>query len=244
MSKTRFATIIIIIILLLGARFYFASSSPIAQAVNNDWLLTWSSNSYTPPDYEGRSLPSRGSQIKVAVIPTKKSSLNPDSLYYRWLLDNELAYQSNGQGKSSFVFVATKWGGDRHEIESQILDSQENIIWRGYLSIKIVSPQVLLKSPGSYYAAADSVASKTGRDLALTALPFFFRAQKITDLVFNWSVDGQTLGSLDEKNPDQLTIKIPKGNLSASIFKDLSLFIQNKSDQLQQLTVNITIEIK
>ncbi|MBU3901425.1 hypothetical protein KKF25_02165 [Patescibacteria group bacterium] len=229
---------------LLGAGLYLVSSSPATRAADNDWLLTWSSNSYVPLGYEGRALPSRGSQIKVTAMPTKKLAQNPDALYYRWLLDNEIMYSAQGTGKSSFQFRVTKWGGDSHEIESQILDNQENIIWRGFLSIKIVSPQVLLKTPGSYYAFVDSVSSKTGKNLVLTALPFFFQAQKLTDLIFNWAVDGQTLSALDEKNPDQLTIKIPAGDLSESIFKNLSLSVQNKTDELQQLTVNFSLEIK
>jgi len=235
----------LLIILLIVAGLYFAlAAPPVARAVDNDFLLTWSSNSYVPLDYEGKALPSRGSTIKVAVLPTKKLSQNPDALYYRWLLDNEIMYSAQGIGRSSFQFRATKWGGDDHEIESQILDSQEKIIWRGFLTIKIASPQILFKTTNSNYAAQDSLIAATGQNLTLLAEPLFFNTQNIADLAFSWAIDRQILDTLDEKNPNQLTIKIPAGNLSASIFKDLSLFIQNKADQLQQSTINLNIEIK
>lgn len=239
--------LIIILILtgaLIGLSLYFSPGATITQAADNDWLLAWSSNAYVPLDYAGRALPARGSAVKVMVLPTKNPAQNPDALYYRWLLDGEPVSRSGGQGRSSFIFTATKWGGDRHEVEAQILDSRGNALWRGSLSLKVASPQVLLKTPAGYYALTDSAPGTTGKDLELTAQPFFFQAQKPSDLLFNWSIDGQALTSPNEKNPDQLTIKVPKANLSEAIFKDLSLFVKNKADELQQLTVNIIIEIK
>lgn len=229
----------------IGAIFYSAiTPAPLAQATGNDWLLAWSSDSYIPPDYQGRALPSRGSTIKVALVPINKSAPNSEQLIYRWLLDDEVAYSAGGRGKSSFAFKATKWGGDSHRIEAQILDGQENIVWRSSLSIRIANPQVTLKTSGGQYAIVDSADSGTGRNLALSARPFFFQAQKISDLLFKWTLDGQTLTAPDEKDPDRLTIKIPAGKLSETVYKNLSLFVENKADELQRLTVNITIEIK
>ena len=237
-------TLIIIIALLLGAGFYLAPGAPSTRAAAGDWLLAWSSNSYVPQNYEGKALPSRGSAIKVSAIPTKKLPQNPDALYYRWLLDGDIMGWAQGRGKSSFEFKVTKWGGDSHEIESQILDSEENVLWRGSLSVKIVNPQVLFKTIGNNYSVKDSLAAGTGQNLTFIAEPLFFNAQKISDLIFNWTLDGQALTSPDGKNPDQLTIKIPSGNLSTSIFKNLSLSVQNVADQLQQSKANLSIEIK
>jgi len=237
-------TSIITILILLSAGFYFTPAALNARAASSDFILTWSANSYIPLSYEGKALPSRGSSIKVSAIPTRKLTQNPDILYYRWLLDGDIMGWAQGQGKSSFKFTVTKWGGASHEIESQILDSEENVLWRGSLSVKIVNPQVLFKTNGNNYAARDSLTATTGQNLTFIAEPLFFNAQKISDLIFNWTLDGQTPISLNEKNPNQMTIKIPAGNLSASIFKDLSVFIQNKIDELQQSKANLSVEIK
>ncbi len=244
LSKKIVPVNFLLLIALIGAGAYLAPLSPATQAADNDFLLTWSSDSYVPLDYEGKALPSRGSLLKINAIPTKKLATNPDFLYYRWLLDDELVYSTPGQGKSSLLLRVTKWGGDSYKVTSQILDSQENVIWRGSMIIKIASPQVLLKSADSGYALTDSIAASTGKNLNLIALPFFFHAQKLSDLTFNWAVDNQPLTSLDEKNPHQLMIKIPVANLSQSVFKDLSLAVKNKIDQLQQFTINLIIEIK
>ncbi|MBU2037462.1 hypothetical protein KJ866_04690 [Patescibacteria group bacterium] len=234
----------LLLIALIGAGVYFAPLTSSTRAADNDFLLTWSSDSYVPLGYEGKALPSRGSLIKINVIPTKMLPSNPDFLYYRWLVDDELVYSTRGQGKSSLLLRVTKWGGDSYKVTSQILDSQENTVWRGSITIKIASPQVLLKSADSGYALADSMIAGVGKNLNLIALPFFFHAQKPSDLTFNWTVDKQKPAASDEKNPDQLIIKIPTANLSQSVFKDLSLAVKNKLDRLQQFTVNLIIEIK
>ena len=214
------------------------------SAADNDFLLAWSSASYVPQEYKGRALPSNGSLVKVFALPTKDLARSQESFYYRWLLDNELAYSANGQAKSYFNFTITKWGGDKHEVECQILDSDENIIWRGFLTIGVVDPEVLLKTGTSNYALSDSLATNTGRDLNFTAWPLFFRAQQPSDLTFEWTLDQQTLSANEGKNPNYLTIKIPSGKLSESLFKNLSLLVKNKADELQQLRMDLIIEIK
>ncbi len=229
---------------IVGVGVYLADPALLARAADNSFLLTWSSDSYVPPDYEGKALPSRGSLIKVAAIPVKKLTADPDQLYYRWLLDNEIVYPAQGQGKSSFQFPATKWSGDSHEIESQILDEQGNLLWRGFLAVKITSPQLLLKKQNGGYAVQEALSAATGQSLTLIAVPFFFHAQKPADLSFTWTIDQQKPEAGDEKTPDQLIIKIPAGSLSSPVSKALSLFVQNKTDQLQRSTINLSIEIK
>ena len=236
--------LIIIILFSLVAGAYFASSTPNSQAAASDWTLTWSSDSYVPPGYEGKALPARGGLIKVHALPVKKLTTNPDFLYYRWLLDGKLVYSAQGQGKSTLSFRATKWGGDSYEVACQILDSQDNVLWRSSLAIRVASPQVLLKLEDSSYALKNSLLAKTGENLTLIALPFFFRAADLAGLSFSWQLDSATLASPDEKNPDQLTIKIPAAALPESVFKTLSLAVKNKLDQLQQFALELIIEIK
>lgn len=242
----RFITTIILLIALIGAGFYFAPEAPSARATTNYFILTWSANSYVPLSYEGKALPIRGSKIKVFALPAKKLAQNPDYLYYRWLLDDDVVGWASGVGNSFFQFTASKWAGDYHKIESQILDSQQGAtLSQNSIYIKIIDPEVLISSSSnSNYSIIEKVIAKTGQNLTILAEPLFFNVQKISDLIFNWTLDGQAPTSIDEKNQNQMTIKIPAGNLSASIFKNLSLSVQKQADQMQQSTVNLSVEIK
>ncbi len=237
---------IISIIILLGAGLYLASPSPAARAANNDFILTWSANSYVPPSYEGKALPIRGSKIKVFALPVKKLAQNPDYLYYRSLLDDDVVGWANGIGNHSFQFTAEKWAGDFHKIESQILDSQQQMILsQSSIYIKIVNPEVLISDPNNdHYSLTEKIDAQTGKDIKLIAWPLFFNISKIADLLFNWTIDEQTLTALDEKNPDQLVIKIPSGNLNKTLYKNLHLSAGPKSNAREQASINLSVEIK
>lgn len=231
-------------LLLIGAGLYLACSLPAVNAASNDFILAWSSDSYTPPNYEGKALPTIGSTVKIVVMPVKKLAQNTDSLTYLWVLDGEQAYASQGVGKSSFQFQITKWNGESHEIEARVLDNKEAMLWRGFLTIQISKPEVLIGSPASNYSLTTSLAAKTGQEVNLVATPLFFRAIKPSDLLFDWQLDGQTLTpALKEQNPEKLVIKIPAGDLAKTLSKNLSLIIQHKTNQFQQSSASLILEI-
>ena len=243
----RLITTIILIIILIGAGACFTSRAPSINAANNDFILTWSANSYIPPSYEGRALPSRGSKIEVFALPVKKLAQNPDYLYYRWLLDDDVVGWANGIGKQSFKFMAEKWAGDFHKIESQILDSQQRVILsQGSIYIKIVNPDILISDPNNdYYSITEKIATRTGKKIKLTARPFFFNISKIADLNFNWRFEDQELfGPNEESNPNLLFLTIPKGNLNKTLYKNLYLSASPKSNSGEQASINLSVEIK
>jgi len=209
-----------------------------------DFILSWSCNSYVPVDYQGKALPTRGSQITVVAIPTKKLAQNPDGLYYRWLLDDEIAGYANGQGKSSFQFRATKWMGDDHLVELQILDANQKLLARITTSVSIVEPELLLKNPRSNYALQDGIIVETGQNVTISAYPMFFHVKDTSAVDWQWSFDNQTLTPQDQKNLNQLVLKIPSGKLSQSLQKVLSLLATNKSDQYEQTSASLNVEIR
>ncbi|TSC53321.1 MAG: hypothetical protein LiPW39_333 [Parcubacteria group bacterium LiPW_39] len=243
MSKKIFLKIFILTLLMTMSCFWPAQS-PRAQDVSGNFILAWSSGSYVPANYQGKALPTRLSRVKVVVLPTKKLSQDPEKLYYRWLLDNEIAGKSGGQGKSAFNFWVTRWGGDYHEIESQIVDENENIIARNFISIPVVEAQTLLWRPNSDYAAQDKITAKTGQQLNLFAAPLFFHIKNLAELNFEWNFDGQTLTSADQKDLNRFTLKIPAGTLTESLLRQLKLYVTHKVDQFQQTLNDLTIEIK
>jgi len=214
-----------------------------AQAADNNFTLTWSSGSYIPPGYEGLALPTMGSQIKVFVLPTRKLNFDPERLTYRWLLDNEIVGGAGGQGKTAFSFRATKWPGDSHTVASQILDG-ENVIWRGSLEIKISSAKAIFKLPNDNYSILETARTKTGQTLQISAIPFFFNTKSLSDLNFQWKLDGQELASSDNKNFDVFLLTVPAGQIEEALLKSLSLLISDKKNSDQQASSQITIEIK
>lgn len=213
------------------------------DAADNNFALTWSSNSYVPPGYAGLALPTRGSQIKVFVLPTKKLNFDPEKLTYRWLLDEEVVAGAGGQGKSVFSFKTNKWSSDYHTVTSQIL-SGETVVWRGFVEIRISDAEAVLRLTDRDYAVTENFSAKTGQTLKILAIPFFFNTKDFSNLNFQWKLDGQELLSSDNKDFNIFSLTIPAGELEKTLLKNLSLIISDKKNNDQRTSSQITLEIK
>ncbi len=243
--KKSLKLILVAGLLVLGCLTLGKNPAATSAASAENFLLAWTTNSFVPDEFAGRALPTRGSYVKVVALPTKKLSANPDALYYRWLLDGNVMGWASGVGKSSFRFKVTKWTNDTHTIESQILNGAEGqIVFSRTLNLTVVAPSITLKEPSNDYAISDTYSLRTGRDLLLTATPFFFHAQSLADLNFAWKIDDQQLASPDEKNLNKLLIQIPAGELNEGFVKDLLLAVVHKTDELQQISVNLRLKIQ
>lgn len=215
------------------------------SAATLDFALAWSSQSYIPPGYEGRALPTLGTRITISALPTQGAPNDNSVFYYRWFLDGNLMGLDGGLNKSSFVFYVTKLDGDSHEVQCQVMDpSNTTLLWRGWEVIRIVPAEVLLKAPASVYAAQKKILVPTNSQLQLAALPLFFHINSPSDVDFQWSFAGQQLAAIDDKTPEQFVLKVPAGTLSEPIDKALQAVIQHKTDPRQKALIDLTIEIK
>lgn len=246
MKKTKIFRTILILAGISVFGYFALPAAKQALSAGNDFILTWSANSYVPQTYEGKALPIRSSQITVFALPVKKLAQNPDFLYYRWLLDDDVVGWANGIGKSSFSFTAEKWAGDFHKVDSQILDSQQQVVLsQNSIYIKIVDPEVLISDPdNNNYSLVEKISAGTGKDIKLTAWPLFFNISKIDDMNFDWRIDGQSLSDQSASNPNLLNLTIPKSNLSQTLYKNLYLLATPKNNEREQGSVNLSLEIK
>jgi hypothetical protein len=64
-------------------------------------LLWEGADSYTPPFYKGRALPSNGGIVRVVAIPTASA---PRQLSFNWSQNGDVQSLLSGYGKSSFTF--------------------------------------------------------------------------------------------------------------------------------------------
>jgi hypothetical protein len=209
----------------------------------DDFILSWSTDSYVPPDYEGKALPTRNGHIRVVAIPTKMLSLHPDKYYYRWILDGMVQGWAGGQGKSTFNFQVTKWPGQSYEIESQVLDASETLVSKNTLAIEIEKPTLLLRQENTSYSIIDTLNTATGREVTLTAFPLFFNVAKANSLDWQWQIDGQTISLVGQKDLTRLTVKIPTVKLSSQVQKSIAVTATDQIDKMQQAIVDIIVNI-
>lgn len=220
---------------------YLAKKPALSQDASKIFTLVWSASSFTPPEYEGKALPTEGSEIKVVATP-QNSGINSEEMIYRWLLDDDLKYQSNGRGKNYFIFTAQKPAGGRYEIETQILDETENLLSRQFLTIKIYNPEILISDRQKTYLSK-TIFAALGQELEFLSAPLFFNIENPQELDFSWEMDDRIFSSPNQTNSQEVSVKIPSGKISEKITKTILVNAVKKTDDFERSRREITLEI-
>ena len=74
----------------------------------SDIDLLWEAmDSYTPPFYKGKALPSTESQIKIVAYPNTSglSNTNQKNISYTWKNNYDTVGSASGYGKSKYIFI-------------------------------------------------------------------------------------------------------------------------------------------
>ena len=202
-----------------GVLFFSLKGASAQTASSPQFLLTWkASNSYIPAFYQGKALPgSPGSQITASVELVSNGKLvNLSSQNIYWYEDEVLV--GGGPGVQQVTF--SPFGEPPSTL---ILDVEIPQYSGGYLThtvdIPFVRPQAVIYAPYPNQEFSTNL-------LAVQGLPYFFYATSTNNLVFKWSVNGQT-GS-NQENPDVAEITLPPGTPGGTNF-GLSLSISNPS---------------
>lgn len=190
-----------------------------AQTSQPQFLMTWAAtNSYTPPGYQGKVMPTQGSTIQVSlelIVNGKPVNLSGQTVY--WYAND--AYVGGGVGVQHFNFhptasapavVALKVELPYYPTGAQIHE----------IDVPIVQPMAVIEAS---YPKNDVPASPA----VLQAIPYFFATSSTSPLSFAWSVNGQTVTSAE--NPETLQISLP-ASTPAGYNLSVSLTIQNSQD--------------
>lgn len=179
-------------------------------------IVSWSSDSYIPNDFEGKPLPSPGSSIKVSLI-ILDSSIPADlsQKEIRWSLNGEAL--RSGAGLQSLDFKAPNTPGEFLKVRAQLPDFKGEFISKT-IDIPIVRPEAVISTDFS-----GNEFSKNNLDLKARA--FFFNVQNQDLLSFSWKVNRQDPNPSSE--PDRLLLSLP--NIRDGYKAQVVLKIDNES---------------
>ena len=178
--------------------------------------LLWEADSYVPPFYRGRALPSPGSSVRLFAVPRfqrpgTQSSVPPDELIYTWKKNNRIIQAVSGRGKHTVTMESpVLFGADTITVEARTADG----ILRGFASVRIASVEptlsLYMNHPvfGILYHQAltkESVIPET--EVVFTAVPYFAptRSPDNSQLIYDWSINTTEIGS-DPEHPSSITI--------------------------------------
>ena len=178
--------------------------------------VLWESDSFTPPFYRGRALPSAGTTIRVQALPRFKASESSadapaNTLIYNWKRNGAPIASVSGVGKSRASFPAPGlFGSDTIEVEARtpdgLLSSAKSI------RVSSVEPALTLYKVHPlfgimFYEALPRNAEVPDEELSFAAIPYFADSAGVSNpaLVYAWTVNDRPI-TADPENANIITI--------------------------------------
>ena len=179
-----------------------------------DVSLVWQTNSFSPLDYEGRTMPSVGSRIVVTAIPEIRNE-DPENLIYTWYVNSES--QVRGVlGEQTFSFLVTK-NVTFIPVMVEVSNLSQSVTVRKGISVPIVKPSLALYQKQNQKLSAERAAFVlSGGQIDFYAQPFYFHINKATDLIYKWSFAGKEAVSAASEDANLLTLTIPQTSREGS----------------------------
>jgi len=172
----------------------------------SEFDMLWEAlDSYVPPFYEGKALPSSEATIKVVALPNAKSANGGAGAYsYNWKKNYTIDQRASGYGKNTFTFKASYL--NKEETISVNATSQTT---GGEASITIVpgKPKVVFyeESPlqGTLFAQALNNGYRlTSQEASIVAEPYFFSVKdpNTNEIAYKWSINNNKIETPLPKN--------------------------------------------
>lgn len=193
--------------------------------------LLWEADTYTPPFYKGKALPTHRSSIKVMALPQFGSEkISTQTAHYQWTL-NQSTGAGKGTGISSVSVEASPQGG-AVSITAEVTSNDGLHKGARTMQIPSVSPEVVFYEDSPIYGirwerALLGIVSTPDPEYRVHGTPFFFAKtdRDYGNLVYQWYVNNQPLRMSPGVNED---ITVLRGDAPSAQHKVLLRAQNNK----------------
>ena len=207
--------------------------------------VLWEAQTYTPPFYKGKALPSYKSLVRVTAIPRFNAlTSDPSQYYYSWKY-NKIQGAGEGLGKNSIV-LPMGWADSK--IPVAVTVNLPGTEWNGYKLTNIpgheakvvLYEQAPLLGIQFDHALMTNQAAKSGagNTFNVHAVPYYFSTDNLQngELLYTWNVNRSNIVA----GLDPLNITVTKQGKGEESFA-LSLRVQNPKRILQEGRARTTI---
>lgn len=188
--------------------------------------LLWEADSYTPPFYSGKALPSAGSALRLQAIARfmrPDGSIVPsNSIKYTWKKDGRVIGSVSGKGKASVSIPAPSlYGSSIYSVEAISADN----LYTGSASTRIssIEPKIALYEDHPlfglmYWNPIGTRMNISESEMGFVAIPYFIPTSNIKDrqLTYNWVINNTPI-TPDETEPNKIIINADNSSGSAAV---------------------------
>jgi hypothetical protein len=177
--------------------------------------LLWEADTYTPPFYQGRALPSAGGRVRIAAIPhlirANGTTVAPADIVFTWKKDGQLLEDASGRGKASAVVDGpTLFGSEAITVDA--VSNDGTLQAEAILRLADTKPRLALYEDHPLFGirfgqAVGATTFVPDNEMTFAAIPYFAPVKSTADrnLEYAWSVNGQPVVT-DSAHADELTI--------------------------------------
>ena len=176
--------------------------SEVATISPSVMVLVWQAyDSYVPPFYEGKAMPSPGSEVKVVALPEIKngsSLVNPNNMTYSWQEDYNNQQDASGYNKNYFIYTSDLLDSSNN-VDATATTLDQKYSAEGNINVSTVAPKIdFYKSDpvlGTIWEQALGDGHQIMGNEIIQAAPYFISPQdiRIPFLTFNWSINNQSV---------------------------------------------------
>ena len=214
----------------------------------NVMVLLWQANdSYVPPFYRGKALPTIDSEIKIVALPevrTPAGQVNPKNMTYTWKKDYTNMAQDSGYGKNSF-FYTNDYLENSNTVGVTATTLDQNYSSEASMDVGTTDPKIVFYKKDSGLGIiweevlADS--HRVNGSEIIVAIPYFISPKQLLDpsLVWNWFIN-DTFIPISSFRKNILPLQTQSGVSGTS---KIRLEIENKDRIFQNTSREINVEI-
>ena len=218
-------------------------------------VLLWQANdSYVPPFYKGKALPTPDSEIKVVALPEILDSalgakerlrryLDPKNMVYAWRQDYANDQGSSGYGKNFFTYI-NDYLENSNNISVTATTVDQKYSSEANIDIKTANPKILFykndTSLGTIWDQALFNGHKISGDEIIEATPYFISPKdiRIPILTWNWSIN-DSLINISNYRKNLIPLQTQAGVSGTAKIK---LEIENKYKIFANISKEINVE--
>lgn len=209
-------------------------------------LLSQANDSYVPPFYKGKALPTADSEIKVVAMPEIKINstlVDAKNLTYAWKKDYTNMPGESGYGKNSFVYV-NDYLEDSSNISVTVSTVNQDFSVDGNINIGMSIPKINFykndNTLGTIWDIALSDPYQIQGPETIVAVPYFISPKEIQNprLVWNWSINDSIINILGFKK-NVIPLQPQSG---ASGTSKLKLEVENMDKIFQTVSKTMSVE--
>ncbi len=210
-------------------------------------MLYQAKDSYVPPFYRGKALPTPYSEVKIVAMPEIRNSsgtlTNYKNLTYSWRKDYTNDAEASGYGKNYFVYTSDYLDDSNYiEVTASTLDQKSAVA--SNINIETIQPKILFykndKNFGTMFNETIKDQHKIEDKEILVAIPYFISPKELTNprLVWNWFINGEQV-AVQGFRKNFMPLQVQSGVSGTS---NLKLEIENQDKIFQKANKEIKLE--